>query len=223
MEPLDRSERVEAKPRLQRFLSTGFGFIATWVAALWVIEIVDTLLLDSSLQRNGIRPRHVEGLDGILWHSWLHSSFGHIASNSPPLLFLGWLVTLRGIRHWLVITIVVMIGGGALTWILADGLNHIGASGVVFGYFGALMGAALRDRRPVLLAPALVAIFIYGTMLAGIVPQPDISWEGHLFGLVVGFAVSWWMTEPPIPVVDDGLPMYAWEIDEPWLATEDEA
>lgn len=214
---------AEAPSRLRRFLSTGIGYIAVCVAIMWVIEIVDTTVLDNALQRHGIHPGEADGLDGIIWHPWLHSNYGHLASNSVPLFALGWLVTLRGIRHWLIVSIAVVIGGGFLTWLLADGSNHIGASGIVFGYFGALMGAAIRHRRPALLAPALVAIFLYGTMLAGVVPQPQISWQGHLFGLVVGLAVAWVLTEPPPPKIDDGLPMYPWELDEPWLATEEEA
>jgi len=220
--PINPDTAEETPSRLRSLLSTGFGYIAICVAIMWVIEIVDTTLLDNTLQRHGIHPRETDGLDGIIWHPWLHSTYGHVASNSVPLLALGWLVTLRGLRHWLIVTIAVVLGGGALTWLLADGSNHIGASGIVFGYFGALIGAAIRHRRPTLLAPALVAIFIYGTMLAGVVPQPEISWQGHLFGLVVGVVAAWLLTEPPAPKIDDGLPMYPWELDEPWLATEEE-
>ncbi len=222
MVSISGNEADQDSSRLRRFLSTGFGYIVLWVSVLWAIEILDTQVLDSTLQRHGIHPRQANGVDGIFWHSWLHSTYGHVASNSVPLLALGWLVGLRGVRHLLIVTIAVIVGGGALTWLLADGSNHIGASGVVFGYFGALMGAALRHRRPALLAPALVAIYIYGTMLAGIVPQPEISWQGHLFGLVVGIVAAWFLTDPPPPKVDDGLPMYPWEIDEPWLVPEED-
>lgn len=214
-----------ARPSLPaRILSSRFGVIVSAVAVMWVVEILDTIALGDRLQRNGIHPREIEGLDGIAWAPWLHSDFGHLVSNSVPFIVLGWLVALRGFRHWVAVTIAVTIGGGGLTWLLAGGSNHIGASGLVFGYFGALMGAALRDRRPIVLAPALVAIFLYGTILAGIVPQTGISWEGHLFGLIVGFLVARALIAPAPKTeldADADQPMYPWELDEPWLDNPD--
>lgn len=211
--------------RLARLLLSSFGVLLAIVVALWAIEVVDTVILDDRLQRNGIRPRATEGLDGILWAPLLHSDFGHVASNTVPFIVLGWLVALRGLRFWLVITAFSIVAGGGLVWLLAGGSNHIGASGLVFGYFGALMGAALRSRRPATLAPAMVAIFLYGTILVGIVPQDDISWEGHLFGLLAGLAASLVLVErrPRLAEPDDERDkiMYPWEIDEPWRTADE--
>ncbi|MGI9598458.1 MAG: rhomboid family intramembrane serine protease [Acidimicrobiales bacterium] len=199
-----------------RIFLSGFGLLLAWVAVLWGVEIVDSFLLDDRMQRNGIHPRDTSGLDGILWSPWLHSDFGHVLSNTVPFIVLGWLTMLRGVRFWLAVTVATMIGGGGLVWLLAGGSNHIGASGLVFGYFGALMGAAIRSRRPATMAPALVAIFLYGTILVGVVPQDDISWEGHLFGMIVGFIVAFRLVARPEPKADPEDYLYPWEIDEPW-------
>lgn len=199
---------------------SGFGLLLLWVLIIWSVEIVDTFLLDHRLQDNGIHPRDLARLDGILWAPWLHSDFGHVASNSVPFLALGWLVSLRGLRFWLIVTLASVFGGGALVWLLAGGLNHIGTSGVVFGYFGALLGAAIRSRRPATLAPALVAIFLYGTILVGVVPQADISWEGHLFGMVAGLVTALIMVDRPPPALEADEIVYPWEIDEPWRSDE---
>lgn len=207
----------ERAPLIARMLSTGLGALAVWLAAMWAIEIVDSALLGSDLQGNGIHPRELGGLDGIIWAPFLHSTFGHLISNSIPFVALGFLVAIRGLRYWLLVTLAVMVGGGALTWLLAGGGNHIGASGVVFGYFGALMGAAFYDRRPRALAPALVALLLYSGIVVGVVPREGISWEGHLFGLVTGVLAARALTRPrPAPVADD-TPAYPWEADEPWL------
>ena len=206
-----------------RILLSGFGLLVACVTVMWAIELVDTFVLSDSLQRNGINPRRIEGLDGILWTPWLHSDFGHILSNTVPFIVLGWLTMIRGFRFWLAVTVGTMLGGGFLVWLLAGGSNHIGASGLVFGYFGALMGAAVRSRKPATLAPALVAIFLYGTILVGIVPQDDISWEGHLFGMIAGFVVAYRLVPARARSDEDEDPddyLYPWELDEPWRSTD---
>lgn len=207
----------ERAPLLARLLSTGLGSLLTLLAAMWAIEIVDTVALGDDLQRNGINPRQLGGLDGILWAPFLHSTFGHLISNSIPFVALGFLVALRGLRYWLLITAAVILAGGGLTWLLAGGGNHIGASGVVFGYFGALLGAAFYDRRPRVLAPALVALLLYSGLIAGVVPSQGISWEGHLFGLVAGFLAARALAKPRPKAASTDQPMYPWEADEPWL------
>lgn len=67
---------------------------------------------------------------------------------------------------------------------------------MVFGYLGALVGAAVFERRPSSIAPALVAILLYGGIIVGFVPQAGVSWEGHLFGAIVGFIAAKVLTEP---------------------------
>jgi len=64
----------------------------------------------------------------------------------------------------------------------------------------------------------LVALLFYATMLVGILPQPGISWEGHLFGMLAGLAVALLMVSPRQRIEADDEPLYEWELDEPWLA-----
>ncbi len=191
--------------------------IAAALLAMWAVEIVDAGLLDDRLQEGGIGPRTIVGLRGILFAPLLHANFGHLLSNTVPFVVLGWLVALRGLSHWLAVTGGALLLGGGLTWLLAGGVNHIGASGIVFGYFGALLAGAFYDRRPALLAPALVAVLLYSSLAAGLVPQQAISWEGHLFGLIAGIVVARLRADPPPERPVDDEPRYDWELDEPWL------
>ena len=208
---------VEPPQSYWRYVWTPVGLMVTALVAMWAIEIVDTVALDDRLQRNGLMPRRQDGLDGILWAPFLHADFGHIAANSIPFLVLGGLVAVRGMRYWAWVTVVAIALGGGLTWLLGGSGNHIGASGVVFAYFGAILGAAVFERRVRSLAAALLALFLYSSLLAGLVPQDAISWEGHLFGLVAGIVAARAMAEPRIRPEDRPDNPEPWEIDEPWL------
>lgn len=185
---------------------------------MWVIEVVDTTVLDEELQRNGILPRTRVGIDGILWAPFLHSDYGHVASNSVPLLALGGLVAVRGMRYWAWVTFAAVAVGGGLTWLLAGDGNHIGASGLVFAYFGAILGAAVFERRVRALGAALIALGFYSSLIAGLVPQDFVSWEGHLFGLAAGVIASKALAEPRLPPEERPDDPEPWELDEPWLA-----
>jgi len=188
------------------------------LVAMWAIEIIDTVALDSELQRNGILPRRRSGVDGIAWAPFLHSDYGHIASNSVPLLALGGLVAARGMRYWAWMTVAIIAAGGGLTWLFAGFGNHIGASGLVFGYFGAILGAAIFERRLRTLGAALIALGFYSSLIAGLVPQEFISWEGHLFGMAAGVVAAKLLAEPRLPKEERPDNPEPWELDEPWLA-----
>lgn len=207
---------VETKTSRARLLLTPIGLMALALAAMWGIEVADSVVLDEALQRNGLRPRRLDGLDGIAWAPFLHSDYGHVASNSVPLLVLGGLVAARGRRYWGWVTCAAILLGGGLTWLLAGDGIHIGASGVVFGYFGAILGAAIFERRIRALGAALIALGFYSSLIAGLVPQEAISWEGHLFGLVGGVIASRALAEPRVTSKDTPYEPEPWELDEPW-------
>lgn len=199
-------------------LSTPVGLLVLALASMWTIEIVDTAVLDDTLQGNGIQPRRQRGLDGVAWAPFLHADYGHVASNSVPLLALGGLVAARGRRYWAIVTATAIVVGGTLTWLLAGEGNHIGASGVVFGYFGAILGAAVFERRVRALGAALLALGFYSGLIAGLVPQDFVSWEGHLFGMVAGVVASKALAEPRIAPEERPDDPEPWEFDEPWLS-----
>ena len=207
---------VETKTSRARLLLTPIGLMALALAAMWGIEVADSVVLDEALQRHGLRPRRRDGLDGIAWAPFLHSDYGHVASNSVPLLVLGGLVAARGRRYWGWVTCAAILLGGGLTWLLAGDGMHIGASGVVFGYFGAILGAAIFERRIRALGAALIALGFYSSLIAGLVPQEAISWEGHLFGLVGGVIASRALAEPRVTSKDTPYEPEPWELDEPW-------
>ena len=158
------------------------------VGVMWLLEIADQLLFHGALDGLGILPRQVAGLRGIPFAPFLHGSFAHLLANTLPFLALGFLVMLRHSRQFVAVSLTIILISGLGTWLIAPAHTvHIGASGLIFGYFAFLLVAAYYERSPRAIGLALMVILFYGGLLWGALPQAGaISWQGHLFGLVGG-------------------------------------
>jgi len=162
--------------------------VGGFVAVIWLAELVDLFFLRGSLDYLGIRPRDLGWMWGIVLAPFLHGGMAHLIANTVPLLVLGWLVAVRRRVDFFLVTAVVTLLSGLGVWLLArPGTIHLGASGVVFGYLGYLLLRAWFERSGTAMLIALIAGFLYGGALWGLLPtQPGISWEGHLFGFAGG-------------------------------------
>ena len=166
--------------------------MAFLIAVLYAVEFADQLTPATSLDDNGIVPRAVDGLDGIVWAPLLHAGWAHLISNTLPLLVLGWLVLANGARQFIAVTATVWIVGGLGTWLIGAPPTHVGASGIAFGWMVFLLvrGFFLGSVGQILVAAVL--FFYWGGMLWGVLPrQPGISWEGHLCGALGGLLAAW--------------------------------
>jgi membrane associated rhomboid family serine protease len=167
---------------------THVRILGSFILLLWVIELVDLFLLGGALDRLGIWPRHLIGLRGIVFAPFLHGGLGHLIANTVPLLTLGWFIMLGDISDFFVVSIVTMIVSGLGTWFFGSPFSvHIGASGLVFGYFGFLLSRAYFERSISSIAFSLLAVMLYGSLIWGVFPTNElISWQGHLFGFIGG-------------------------------------
>ena len=162
---------------------------------LWGLELIDSLFLRGYLNRFGIYPRQARGLKGIFLYPLLHGDLKHLATNTMPLMILGWIILLSGIPAFALVTGVVWLVSGFGVWIFgAPRSNHIGASGIVFGYLGFLVARGYFDQSPGAIAIAIIVGLAYGSLIWGVLPfQRGKSWEGHLFGLIGGgLAAKYW-------------------------------
>lgn len=161
--------------------------IGAFVALLWALEALDTVL-GNRLDAEGIRPRSLDGLWGVVWAPLLHGGFGHLAGNTVPLLVLGFLVLLSGLARFLVVTASTWVVGGVGTWLVAPSDEiHLGASVLVFGWLAFLLVRGVVNRSVGQVLLGLVLLAVYGSVLWGVLPgAPGISWQGHLFGAVGG-------------------------------------
>jgi len=175
---------------MKRFLP-----IVALVVICWVVFVVNNLMMHGALTQFGIIPRHLARLPGIIWSPFLHVSFRHLAANTLPLLILGSILCACSRSEFLTVTVGGILIGGGLTWLLARNDCHVGASGLIFCYFGFLTSRAYFERTLVTLFLAVICLVIYGGIMRGLLPTSfAISWESHAAGLVAGVASAWLIT-----------------------------
>ncbi|MBL4741227.1 MAG: rhomboid family intramembrane serine protease [Sneathiella sp.] len=180
-----------------KYLGKKFKPVLILLALIWVVEIVN-ILTGHSLSNWGILPRTMSGLMGIPLSPFIHGSLWHAISNTVPLLVLGSLLLTSGHKRFWMTTIGIVLFSGLLVWLFARGSYHIGASGLVFGYFGALITRAVIMRSFPSMIIALVTVLLYGGILWGLIPlRSYVSFEGHFFGLLAGIIYTWMTTRKP--------------------------
>lgn len=160
--------------------------------AVVAVELLNLVTL-RRLNGLGIVPRASAGLPGIVCAPFLHTGVGHFLANLVPLFILAYaLGQVAPTRFWW-ITGALVLGTGVLVWALARRVNHIGASGLVYGLLGYLTLRGLLSGEPWQVAGSIVLLLMYSGVLWGVLPTTArTSWESHLAGLATGLALAWW-------------------------------
>lgn len=84
-----------------------------------------------------------------------------------------------------------LLASGLLTWIIGRPANHIGASGIIYLLASFLFFKGIFSKHYRLVALSLIVVFIYGGLVWYVTPiDPEISWEGHLSGMISGFSLA---------------------------------
>lgn len=157
------------------------------VFLMWLIFLVE-ITYGWNLNGFGITPRTFPGLLGILLAPLLHGDFLHLLSNTIPLLFLGTMLFYFYGRIGQTVFLRAYFWTNLCVWLFARPANHIGASGVIYGlaFFLIFFGIFRRDFISLLIS--IVTLFMYGGVFYGILPSdPNVSWESHFGGALVGF------------------------------------
>lgn len=135
----------------------------------------------------GIHPRTVIGLVGIFTAPLIHGNLSHLISNTVPLIFLGSTLFFFYQRIGGAVFFRAYFWTNILVWLFARPANHIGASGVVYGlaFFLIFFGIFRRDMISILIS--VLTLLLYGGVFYGVLPtDPNVSWESHLAGALVG-------------------------------------
>lgn len=173
--------------------------MGAFLALIWALQVLnwaDGYRLDLQY---GIRPEHLGRLPDIFAAPFLHFSWQHIEGNSLPLFVLGVLAAYRSIARFLLVSLVVTVVSGVAVWLFqSPNTLTVGASGLIFGYFGYVLLRGFFDRNLIDIGVGLVAGALYWTILAVAIPgTPGVSWIGHLGGIAGGVLAAWMLRAAP--------------------------
>ncbi len=196
----------------KRKLIHSLVFPVFFLFLMWLFKIVE-IVFNVDLVFLGIFPLKAEGLAGILTSPLIHGDFSHLISNSFPFLILGTSLFYFYKKIAYKVFFLIYILTGLWVWFGARDAWHIGASGIVYGLASFLFISGIIRKNPRLMAITFFVAFFYGSMIWGIFPDffpfKNISWEGHLMGLISGLVLAvFYRKEGP------QRKLYSWDFEE---------
>jgi len=176
---------------------------SVWIVPCFLLILIWSIFFfensfNIDLSSHGILPRRFSGLQGIIFSPFLHGDLNHIANNSFPLFIL----TVALIYFYRDISLKILYYGilvsGLITWLIGRNSFHIGASSLIYVLVSFIFFKGMITQYYRLMALSLTVVMIYGGMIWYVFPQVDnhISWEGHLSGLITGFAFASYFKTP---------------------------
>jgi rhomboid protease GluP len=199
---------------------TRFLIVVNVIAFLWEIYVAGPGML-SMLGNGGNIERVLQ--DGALWpnavlidHQWwrivtagfLHAGLLHIFVNMISLYSLGRFIeqAAGSVRMMIIYAVSLVMSGLGIVFFSGPEQATLGASGAIFGLFGALFAIGLKLGKPGMdLVKANIGILILNLIIT-FSPGLNISWQAHVSGLISGFILTLLVYYPPrrvAPVVRD--------------------
>lgn len=161
-------------------------YIIIFILILWGIRIIDSIL-PIDLNQFGIVPRTSVGLLGVIFAPLLHGNYYHLISNTIPILVLLLIMFSFYPKIALIVIVESVLIGGGLVWLFGRSASHIGISGLIYSLATFLIVAGIYKKDMKSLLVSIGVLIAYGGLVWGIFPgRYWISWEGHLFGAIVG-------------------------------------
>lgn len=177
-------------------LGTGVAYALGYVVLIWAVHLVNLLFFGGALNFFGIHPLDTSSLWGILSSPLLHANFSHLISNTVPGAIFAFFIGVSGHRVFWEVTALVVVVGGVGVWLFGGiGTNHIGASGLVYGWLGYLLIRGVFNRSFSQILLGVVLGFVYSGLVWGLLPgTPGVSWQAHLFGALGGVGAGVFIT-----------------------------
>eukprot|EP00455_Lapot_gusevi_P011012 TRINITY_DN1505_c0_g1_i1.p1 TRINITY_DN1505_c0_g1~~TRINITY_DN1505_c0_g1_i1.p1 ORF type:complete len:235 (+),score=108.61 TRINITY_DN1505_c0_g1_i1:61-765(+) len=167
-----------------------FVIICSIIATCWALAFANATLGGELVREGGIQPRKLFlPYFAILWAPLLHDNFGLLFSNSLAFFVLGGFVIKRGIHVFAAVVGAIAVGSGTMVWALGSATTtHVGLSGILFGLCSYLIviGILLEEARLNAFVAVVVMVMYAGVFMHAFPTSSQVSWEAHLFGLMVG-------------------------------------
>jgi membrane associated rhomboid family serine protease len=199
---------------------TRFLIILNVIAYLWEISVagpgamslgggnMERVLAEGSLFPAAVRGAQCSGISiagGEWWRiftgAFLHAGLIHIGVNMISLWSLGRFIefAMGSWRMLLVYLASILFSGLGIVFLSSPCVPTLGASGAIFGLFGALFAIGLKLGKPGMeLVQANIGILALNLLITFTVPA--ISWQAHVCGLLGGFLLTALIYFPPRPV-----------------------
>lgn len=128
----------------------------------------------------------------LLTSAFLHYGPTHILFNMWALWVVGPpLEAALGRLRFTSLYFMSALGGSVLVYLLSSlGAQTAGASGAIFGLFGATFVIGKRLNMDVRWVIGLIALNLAFTFVIPLVSSQNISWQGHVGGLVTGGVIA---------------------------------
>lgn len=177
-------------PNFVTLFQTQLPLVGKIFAVLWGTFFLNKLLGDR-LNLLGIYPRKWYGIPGIVCSPFLHGNFTHLLFNSIPLFILINFILLQGESVFFHITLLIVLMTGVSCWLFGRAACHIGASGIVMGYFSYLLMNAYQQPSLVNVVLGGLCLYYLGGLFSSLIPtDKTVSWEGHVFGFLSGIIAN---------------------------------
>lgn len=127
----------------------------------------------------------------LLTSAFMHFGFAHIAFNMLALYFVGPPLEMAlGRLRYTALYLLSALGGSTLVYLLTLNAQTAGASGAVFGLFGAMFVVGKRLNMDVRSVAGIIVANLAFTFVIPLISSQNISWQGHIGGLITGAAVA---------------------------------
>ncbi|MBQ4814096.1 rhomboid family intramembrane serine protease [Pseudoalteromonas luteoviolacea] len=173
-------------------VTSNFRLILYAAAVMVLMVLLD--LVGVPVKSFGIIPHSEMHLIGILTSPFIHSGWPHLSGNLMGLAISGYLMSKQaGFKR---VTLGITLTTGLCVWLFAGSGNHIGASGVIMGFYGYLIGVALFKRNLIgIVTLAVLVVLTYYANISFFATLLDFSEQtsssGHLFGFGSGLGLSY--------------------------------
>jgi membrane associated rhomboid family serine protease len=188
---------------------TRFLIVVNFLVFLWELSVGGSSVLGSFDSPGAVRVLEEAALIpaavlqyGQWWRivtgAFMHGGLIHIGVNMLSLWFLGRFIeyALGSWRMLLVYMVSLVVSGLGVVYFSNPMTPTLGASGAIFGLFGALFAIGFKLGKPGMdLVRSNIGILVLNLIITFTVPA--ISWQAHVAGLLAGFVLTYAIYYPP--------------------------